>query len=45
MQRDPRLIVVYQRVEPYLYGSISAVGPEALAKGGPIPLEWSHPYV
>ncbi len=45
MQRDTRLIVIYQRVEPYLYGSVSIVGPEAIAKGGTIPLEWSHPYV
>ena len=45
MQRDTRLFVVYQRAEPYLYGSISVVGPEAIAKGGTIPLEWSYPYV
>ena len=45
MQSDTRLFVVYQRAEPYLYGSISVVRPEAIAKGGTIPLEWSYPYI
>ena len=45
MQNDTRLFFVYQRVEPYLYGAISVVGPEAVAQRGIIPLEWSYPYV
>lgn len=45
MQDDSRLFVVYRRVEPYLYGAISVVGAEAVAKGETIPLEWSYPYV
>ena len=45
MQGDTRLFIVYKRVEPYLYGAISTVGPEAIAKGGTIPLDWSYPYV
>ena len=43
MQPDTRLIVVYQRVEPYLYGSISVVGPEAIAKGGSYSLGMESP--
>ena len=45
MQREARLFTVYKRVEPYLYGAISVVGPETIARGGTIPLEWSYPYV
>lgn len=45
MASDTRLIVAYQRVEPYLYGAVSLVGHEAVAKGGTIPLEWSYPFV
>ena len=45
MHSDTRLFVVYQRADPYLYGAISVVDPEEVAKGGTIPLEWSYPYV
>ena len=45
MANDTRLILIYQRVEPYLYGAVSVVGPEAAAKGGTIPLQWSYPFV
>ena len=45
LQSETRLFVVYQRVEPYLYGAVSVVGPDQLANGGTIPLEWSYPYV
>ena len=33
MQRDTRLSTVYKRFDPYLYGSVFVVGPEAIAPG------------
>ena len=45
MQHNARLFTVYRRVEPYLYGAVSIVEPEAFARGGTIPLDWSYPYV
>ena len=45
MQSETRLFTIYKRVDPYLYGAISTIGPEDIARGGTIPLEWSFPFV
>ncbi len=45
MQSETRLFTIYTRVDPYLYGAISIIGPEDIARGGTIPLEWSYPFV
>ena len=45
MQQGTRLFTIYTRFDPYLYGAVSIVGPEAIAQGGTIPLKWSYPYV
>ena len=45
MQSETRLLMIYKRVGPYVYGAISTLGPEDFARGGTIPLDWSYPFV
>lgn len=45
MHHVERLFVVYQWIDPHLYGAISIVKEEDAEKSDVVQLEWSYPYV